>query len=231
MAKFKIDGINVETPDDWTILEAANFYGIEIPTLCHMEGLTPWGGCRLCVVEIEENGKTKLQSSCTYPVQDGIIVKTSTQRVINARKVLIELMVASVPTSKVIQDLASKYGVKNVRFKLDWETCIYCGRCVRMCKEQMVAQAIGYEGRGKNLRITTPFNMNSEVCRRCGGCIYVCPVCMLRCEGAKPDEALCSRCFNALQPTCLEVYDHYTCWMGPTGNCGTCVEINKKENK
>ena len=226
MPNIRIDGIPLETPPEWTVLEAAQFLGLEIPTLCHMDGLTPWGGCRLCVVEVGEGPAAKLFSSCTYPVQEGLRIKTASQRVIKARKVLLELMVASVPTSKIIQDLAAKHGVNKVRFKPDWENCIYCGRCVRMCTEQMVAQAIGYEGRGKDLRITTPFHLASDVCRRCGGCIYVCPACTARCEGMQPQHVLCGRCFNSLQPTCLDVHGHFSCWMGLAGDCGTCVPKN-----
>lgn len=227
MAKIKIDGIEFDAPSDWTILEAAKFLGIEIPTLCYVEGLSPWGGCRLCVVEIGEGNNTKLVSSCTYYVHDGLNVRTASKRVVRARKVLIELLVATCPTSKVIQDLASKFGVEKVRFKPDFEECIYCGLCVRICEEQMMAKAIGFVNRGKDLKITTPFNRTSDICRRCGGCIYICPACQARCEGVKPENILCSRCFNALQPSCLDFYEDYECYMGLKGECGTCIREKK----
>ena len=82
--------------------------------------------------------------------------------------------------------------------------------------------------RGNKLKITTPFDMTSEECRRCGGCMYICPACTLRCEGPKPENVLCGGCENTLQPTCLEPYDNYTCWMGLKGECGTCVKEKTK---
>jgi coenzyme F420 hydrogenase subunit beta len=119
--------------------------------------------------------------------------------------------------------LAAKLGVQRTRFKPDWEECVYCGLCVRICEEQMMAKAIGFADRGGKLKITTPFDKNSDVCRTCGGCIYICPACQLRCEGPEPDEVVCGRCYNAMQPTCLDHYEDYKCYMGLKGDCGTCI--------
>ena len=224
--KINIDGINFDAPKGWTILESATFLGLEIPTLCYNEGLSPWGGCRLCVVELFTGETSKLVSSCTYPVEEDMIIKTSTKRVLNARKMVLELLIAQCPTSKVLQDLAAKTGLQQVRFTPRWEKCIYCGLCVRMCQEQMVSGAIGFANRGNKLNITTPFDKTSEECRRCGGCMYICPVCMSRCEGINPETVLCGRCENSLQPTCTELNDNFNCWMGLKGDCGTCVSDN-----
>ncbi len=229
MPKIKIDGIEFDCSENSTILDVAKILGIDIPTLCYHEGLSRWGGCRLCIVEIGRDENTKLVSSCTYPVQEGLIVRTASKRVINARKMILELLIAQNPTSKVLQDLASKIGLKEVRFKPKWETCIYCGLCVRICKEQMMANAIGFVNRGNKLKITTPFDKNSEDCRRCGACMYICPACTIRCDGPNPESVLCNGCYNALQPTCLEVYDNFSCWMGLKGECGTCVDISKNQ--
>ncbi len=226
--KINIDGINFDAPKDWTILESAKFLGLEIPTLCYNEGLSPWGGCRLCVVELFTGSTSKLVSSCTYLVEEGMIIKTSTKRVLNARKMVLELLIAQCPTSKVLQDLAAKTGLQQVRFTPRWEKCIYCGLCVRMCQEQMVAGAIGFVNRGNKLKINTPFDKTSEECRRCGGCMYICPACMLRCEGINPETVLCGRCENSLQPTCTELNDNFNCWMGLKGDCGTCVSDKSK---
>ncbi len=222
--KITIDGINFDAPEGWTILETAKFLGLEIPTICHDEGLSPWGGCRLCIVEIGTGNNTKLVTSCTYPVEENLVVFTATKRVVNARKMILELLISQCPTSKKLQDLAAKMGLKQVRFTPKWEDCIYCGLCVRMCEEQMMANAIGFVNRGNKLKINTPFNKTSDECRRCGGCMYICPACTTRCEGPQPETVLCGRCENSLQPTCLEVYENnYHCWMGLKGDCGTCV--------
>ena len=192
--QINIDGINFDAPEGFTVLEAANFLGIRIPTLCYHEGLSSWGGCRLCIVEIGTGERTKLVTSCTYPVEKGLVVRTSSERIVGARKMILELLISQCPTSKTLQDLASEMGLNKVRFRPKWENCIQCGLCVRMCNEQMMASAIGFQSRGNTLKITTPFDENSEVCRKCGGCIYICPACTLRCDGPQPENILCGGC-------------------------------------
>ena len=231
MPVITIDGIDFDAPKYWTILDTAKFLGIDIPTLCYHEGLSAWGGCRLCIVEIGKGKNTKIVASCVYPVEEGLVVKTASKRVIEARKLILELLIAQCPTSKVLQDLASKMGLKRVRFKPKWEDCILCGLCVRICEEQMMAKAIGFVNSGKELRITTPFDKTSEDCQRCGGCIYICPACTLRCDGPNPESVLCGGCINDLQPTCLEIFDNYSCWMGLKGECGTCINEKNEEKK
>ena len=224
MIRLSINGLGVSVEEGSTILEAARFLGFPIPTLCHMDGLTPYGACRLCVVEIGAGEKARLVSSCTYPVQEGLQVRTASSRVIRARRMIIELLLASCPQSKQIQDLASAYGVRRQRFQQEHEDCILCGLCVRMCEEQMMAKAIGFRGRGEARSIGVPFDVKSDVCRLCGGCIYVCPVCQLRCTYNEPDRAVCGGCAN-LQPPCLdkERFDDAMCYMNP---CVAC-EIRK----
>ena len=222
MINIKINGLPTTVEVGTTLLEAAQFLGFPIPTLCHMEGLTPYGACRLCVVEVGEGARAKLVSSCTYPAEEGLVVRTASSRVVRARKMVLELLLASCPQSKVIQDLASAHEVRQQRFKQEHEDCILCGLCVRMCKEQMVAGAIGFSGRGEHRRITTPFDIKSEVCRLCGGCIYVCPACQLRCTYTEPDKAICGGCAN-LSPPCLEKdgFDDMLCYMRPCVACET----------
>ena len=224
MITLTINGLEVSVEKGATVLEAAQFLGFPIPTLCHMEGLTPYGACRLCVVEIGEGPGAKLVSSCTYPAEPGLKVRTASARVIRARKMILELLLASCPQSKAIQDLASRYEVRQQRFRQEYEECILCGRCVRMCEEQMMAKAIGFRARGQNRSIGTPFDVSSDVCRQCGGCIYVCPACSLRCTYTEPDKAICGGCAN-LSPPCLEKdpFEDMMCYMDP---CVAC-EIKK----
>ncbi len=220
MITLTINGIEISLEEGATILEAAQFLGFPIPTLCHLEGLSPYGACRLCVVEIGKAPNSKLVTSCTYPIQEGMTVRTASARVLRARKMILELLLATAPQSKVIQDLASKFEVRQQRFRQEYEDCILCGLCVRMCKEQMVAEAIGFRGRGENRSIGTPFDIKSEKCRLCGGCIYVCPVCMLRCTYNQPDQAICGGCAN-LAPPCIEKpqFDDMMCYMDPCVAC------------
>ena len=230
MIQLHINGLEVSVEEKTTLLEAAKFYGFPIPTLCHMEGLSPYGACRLCVVEIGEGPKAKLVTACTYPAEEGLKVRTASERVIKARKMILELLLASCPQSKIIQDLASKYEVRQQRFKQEHEECIQCGLCVRMCEEQMMAGAIGFQGRGDGRRLGTPFDIKSEVCRLCGGCIYVCPACQLRCTYNEPDKAICGGCAN-LAPPCVEKepFNDMMCYMDPCVACEIDTKNKKKE--
>jgi bidirectional [NiFe] hydrogenase diaphorase subunit len=220
MIELKINGLNVSVEEGTTLLEAARFLGFPIPTLCYMEGLSPFGACRLCVVEIGEGARAKLVSSCSYRAEQGLAVRTASSRVVRARNMVIELLLASCPQSRTIQDLASAQGVRRQRFRQEYEQCILCGLCVRVCEEQMSAKAIGFQGRGGRRRVGTPFGAQSEVCRLCGGCMYVCPACQLRCTYNEPDKAICGACAN-LSPPCLEKerFDDMMCYMKPCVAC------------
>ena len=215
-----MNGLIISVEEGTTILEADQFMGFPIPTLCHMEGLSPYGACRLCVVEVGEGVKSKLVTSCTSLVQEGLNVRTASARVVKTRKMIVELLLATCPQSKIIQDIASELGVRQQRFRQEHEDCIMCGLCVRMCEEQMMAKAIGFRGRGDHRSIGTPFDIKSEVCRLCGGCIYVCPACQLRCTYTEPNQAICGGCAN-LTPPCLEkeIFDNMMCYMDPCVAC------------
>lgn len=225
MITLTINGLQTSVQKGITLLEAARFLGFPIPTLCHNDGLSSYGACRLCVVEIGEGKGAKLVSSCTYPAQEGLVVRTASERVLRARRMIIELLLASCPQSKIIQDLASAHNVRQQRFKQEHEDCIMCGLCVRMCEEQMMAKAIGFRGRGEKRSLGTPFDVKSDVCRFCGGCIYVCPACQLRCTYTEPEKAVCNACAN-LSPPCVEKeqFDDMMCYMEP---CVAC-EIEKE---
>lgn len=220
MMKIKLNGVALEVDKGTTILEAATFLGFPIPTLCHMEGLSPYGACRLCVVEIGEGDRAKLVTSCTYLCEDGLNIRTASERVMRARKMVIELLLATCPQSKTIQDLASKWNVHQQRFRQEWEDCIYCGRCVRVCSEQMMAGAIGYRGRGELRTLGTPFDAKSEVCRLCGACMYVCPACQLRCTFTDKEQAICNGCVN-ISPPCVDKdkFHDMMCYMDPCVAC------------
>lgn len=220
MIKLKINGIDISVEEGATILEAAQFLGFPIPTLCHMEGLTPYGACRMCLVEIGDEPNSKLVSSCTYPAQEGMKVRTASERVVKARRMVVELLLASSPQSKVIQDIASELNVRQQRFRQEFEDCILCGLCVRMCEEQMMAKAIGFHGRGEHRDIGTPFDVKSEACRLCGGCMYVCPACQLRCTYTDPTNAVCGGCAN-ISPPCVEKeqFHDMMCYMDPCVAC------------
>ena len=218
MLKLTINGIPLEVERGTTLLDAARFLGINIPTLCHDDGLKPVGVCRLCLVEVQNGSRSKLLSACTLKCEEGMVVHTHSARVERTRQLLLELYVATCPSSKTIQDLASSHGVRQCRYEAKHETCIQCSLCVRICKEQMAAGAVGFAGRGATREVSRPFNMTDERCRQCGACLYICPVCELRCAGPSAESTLCSSCLN-FSPVCFQSHDDAMCFLDPCHAC------------
>ncbi len=171
--RLNIDGKDVEAEEGMTLLEAARAAGIHIPTLCYHEKLAPYGACRFCTVEISRNGKTRLVTSCLYNVENGLVVKTGSPKVIKMRKMLLELMLASAP---VLSELAGQYGIEKPRFKSEVTQCILCGLCARYCAEVKGANAITFVGRGVGRRVAFIDEVVSTgVCMDCRECFGVCP--------------------------------------------------------
>ena len=175
MIKLTINGTVGEFPEGKTLLECIESTGLKIPTLCHHKALAPYGACRLCLVEIGRNGKSTIQTSCTYPALDGLVVQTESARVVKARKNMIELLWALCPDSKVIQNIAEEYGVKETRLRKKNEDCFLCGLCVRMCEERMGIKAISFVNRGSKRKVIPPFDAQSDICQTCGACAFICP--------------------------------------------------------
>ena len=195
-----IDGANLRTPKGVSVLDTALEYGICIPHLCHTTNTSDTGACRLCIVELVNNGRTKITTSCTLEVKDGMVVRTNTDRIRDLRRNVAELLVAEAPNSKAIQDIAVRCGVKEVRYPFRNKDCVLCGRCVRVCKEIWGANALGFVDRGKNRRVDFPFSVRPKFCKMCGMCIDVCPMTITPCPGPmKPgEEYLCGRCESQL---------------------------------
>jgi heterodisulfide reductase subunit A len=171
-----IDKRSVMVKKGATILEAAQMLNIDIPTLCYHKALSSYGACRLCVVEIIQDGRKKIQSSCIYPAEKGIVVNTDTPELNNIRKTMMQLMLARAPESKAVQDMAHKLGVENNPFVRRDDDCILCGLCIRMCRERMGKNVIGFKGRGYQREIAPPFDVESPYCMVCGACYTICPV-------------------------------------------------------
>jgi predicted molibdopterin-dependent oxidoreductase YjgC len=182
MIKFNINDTPVEAEPGWTVLETARHYGIEIPTICYHEAVSPNGACRLCMVEIKESNGSRLVASCIYPVADGLRVYTETERVDNVRRWIFEMLLAQCPASKEIKTLARKYGVVSTRFPMGDpdETCMLCGLCTRACEEIIGLSAISIMDRGVHKKVGAPFSKPTEVCVACGCCVTMCPTGAMR---------------------------------------------------
>lgn len=197
MIKLTIDGKAIEVSEGTTVLDAARMLDISIPTLCYHPKLTPFGGCRLCIVAIK--GMPRPVTSCTTPVSEGMEVTTSNPDIERMRKTLVELTLSDHPNdcmfcekagSCTLQELAYFYGLRENRFEgerrlyterdgnpfieRELEKCIMCGRCVKVCDEVQGVVAIDFGYRGFNSKIITPFERDLD-CEFCGQCVAVCP--------------------------------------------------------
>ncbi len=176
MVTLTIDGQIIHVERHTPIIEAAKQLGISIPSLCHHEGLQPFGSCRLCVVEAFRGNRSKLVTSCNYPAEEGLTVLTASDRVLETRKMVMELLLARCPDVPGVRRLAEKMGVEAVGFKKRGDQwCILCGLCVRACEQMVGVSAISFASRGIEREVNTPFGMESDVCIGCGTCTYICP--------------------------------------------------------
>lgn len=180
--KIELNGEEIEVEKDATILSIARERHVHIPTLCHNDALEPYGVCRMCLVEIEQRGRTRVVTSCNYPAREGLKVKTDTERVVSTRNVVIELLLARAPENEEIKKIAEFYGVKGGRLELVNDECILCGMCVRTCNEVVGVNALGFANRGIERVPATPFMEASDVCIGCGSCVYVCPTGYIKME-------------------------------------------------
>lgn len=181
--EINIDGKECSAKIGETILQVAEKNYIDIPTLCHNDSIKPYGVCRLCVVELEERGRTRIVTSCNYEIlKDNLIVRTDTEKIINIRKMIIELLLARCPEVEGLKKIAEDFGVKDIRFKQENDDCILCGLCVRACSEVVGRSALGFSYRGTTRKIGTPFFEQSNTCIGCGTCVQICPTHCIKME-------------------------------------------------
>ena len=198
--RMNIDGKEVMTTSDRTILEAARENGIRIPSLCHEQRMEPYGACRICLVEVE--GARGLLPACYTKVTDGMVVNTETEQLRRLRRTIIELILSDHPLDCMtcestgnceLQDLAYEYGVKDGRFKgeqhtydlladnplieRDYDKCILCGRCIRICREVQGVGVYDFVNRGFDAVPGIPYDkaMTESPCEFCGQCVSTCP--------------------------------------------------------
>lgn len=182
MPTLSVDERTVTVPDGATVLQAVRLAGAPLPTLCHWEGLPPYGACRLCLVAVAQGaGQAQVVAACTQPATEGLQVATQAPQAVALRRLMLEFLLARCPSSGTIRDLAADAGVTATRFvsaasrgRPD-ELCILCGLCVRVCRDLVGAAAIGFSGRGAGREVDAPFHVQAEACIGCGACAAVCP--------------------------------------------------------
>jgi len=172
---LQIDGKEVEAREGMSVLEAAQSAGISIPTLCHHEKLEPFGGCRVCIVEVEVRGWTKRVVSCVYQVEENLVVRTRSEKIDKIRKMILELLLAHASDSPELLDLAQEYGADKDRFEKEASFCIHCGLCVRYCAEVKKKNAVGFVDRGIRKEISFIPEIASKECWDCKECFPLCP--------------------------------------------------------
>ena len=243
---IEVNNKQIEAERGETILSALKRTGINVPTLCYMKDLLPSGACRMCVVELE--GRNALVPSCSYPVEEGMKIQTHSQKVVRARKMIVELLLSNHPDDCLycernknceLQGLAEKYNVRERRisgdknkYKLDQSNpsivrdpakCILCGRCVRMCEEIQGVSAIDFVGRGSKTTINTTYNkgLNLSSCINCGQCILVCPT------GALHEKSHLTEILEALTNSKKKVIVQYA----PSISVSLAEEFNMRAGK
>ncbi|MBA4395915.1 MAG: (2Fe-2S)-binding protein [Syntrophus sp. (in: bacteria)] len=235
MVNIVIDGKNIEAEKGATVLAVARENGIEIPTLCSHASVDPSGGCRMCVVEVVKGGRTRIVTSCIYQVEDGLVVDTKSERVLDVRRLVLQLLLARCPESDVVREMAEALGVETQsRFKPDKDKgkCILCRLCVKTCEAVVGVSAIGFSGRGKDKSVGPPFMEDPAACIACGACVYVCPTGHIRMEDNGRGEhkiwgrtfkmAACSSCGRYFAP--VEQLEYISRTTGTTMNVlSTCV--------
>lgn len=170
-----IDGKKVEAINGENLLDICRHENIYIPTLCDNHDLKPYGVCRLCIVEWDRGSWSKIVTSCNFPVKDGQIFKTNSEKILRMRKMIIELILARSSKTPEIIELARKLGVNETRFEKQDNGCILCGNCVRACSEIVEVNAISFAGRGPTREVSSPFSEEATDCIGCGSCAFVCP--------------------------------------------------------
>jgi len=172
---LQIDGKEVKATEGMTVLEAARSAGISIPTLCYHEKLEPYGGCRLCLVELEGRGGNRLVVSCVYPVENNLVVRTRSEKIDRIRKMILQLLLAHAPDAFDLKELAQEYGADKNRFEKEASFCIHCGLCVRYCAEVKKKNAVGFVDRGIRKEISFIPEIASKECWNCKECFPLCP--------------------------------------------------------
>ncbi|HUU45212.1 MAG TPA: 4Fe-4S binding protein [Acidobacteriota bacterium] len=235
-----IDGHPIEVEEGSFVLTATRQLGIDIPTLCHFPYMQPYAACRLCVVEARDGkGWSKIVTACNYPAWEGLIIRTDSDRVLDGRRLNLEMLMSRCARLPVLEELAAQLGIDKPRWGYGEDTCVLCGLCVRVCDEIVGAHAICFTNRGIFREVSTPFNLDSDSCILCGACAMVCPTGhiqmeeVVRPEIGHPDlqlgpNAAISVPTRQAVPNVPRINPDY-CIHFKTGGCGICSSVCEKD--
>lgn len=238
--KIELDGRTAEVPRGTTILNAARQMGVTIPTLCNYRGLSPYGACRVCLVELQTPRGGQLVASCSYPIEINLVVKTETPAVQESRRTVVELLLAQAPDSKELKEFAAGLGVHSTPFQPEADgKCVLCGLCTRVCSEMMGRGAINLFGRGADREVRTAFAEQTNQCQACGACAFVCPtgaidLSTITARRLQPhvtgfDKYLSARpCIDLAHPQAtprVPVIDRENCIHFKSDQCGLCSKV------
>jgi bidirectional [NiFe] hydrogenase diaphorase subunit len=204
MTTLTVNGRKVTVSEDAYILDAAREAGVDVPTLCQFDGLEPWGGCRLCVVDIWQQGWDedwfKMVTSCNHPVKEGLRVLTQSERVLETRRVVLDLLLARCPETPLIRRLAGEHGIEETSYVPNPEPtdCILCGLCTRVC-DHIGISAISSINRGWGREIAPPFERPPPDCIGCLACAEICPTDFIPYEDGNAVRTIWGRRFDMLR--------------------------------
>ena len=204
MTTLTVNGRRVTVPDDATILDATRAAGVDVTTLCHFDGLEPWGGCRLCVVDMSQEGWDedwfKMVTACNHPVAEGMRVVTHSERVLATRQVVMDLLLARCPETPLIQKIAAEHGIEKTSYEPNPEPtdCILCGLCTRVC-DHIGVSAIASVNRGWGREIAPPFHGEPPDCIGCLACAEICPTDYIEFTDGQVTRTIWNREFEMLR--------------------------------
>jgi len=182
----------VQAAAGMTVLEVARQEGLDIPTLCYLKALGPYGVCRLCIVEAAGPGLIPtILPSCNLTISEGLIIITDSPVIQSMRRTILELLLASTPLTDPLKVMAGNFGIKTSRFtSAKSDPCILCGLCVRVCRYKIGASALSFASAGNGQVIAERIGMDPELCIGCGTCANICPVQAIQLEDLEAERRL-----------------------------------------